>query len=100
MSLLKYKDVLVLCKEKVKEAMAPLRAREMRKKAELEICKIDSDIAEKEQKIQEYASEYPINFDKLIDSIDDLDLIKRRKEQFEKIIDEMFSEDELVIRNT
>ena len=42
MALLKYKDVLVLCKDKIKEAMAPLRAREMRKKAELEVCKIES----------------------------------------------------------
>jgi len=92
MSLLKYKDVLILCKDKIKEAMAPLRAREMRKKGELEICKIDSEIAEKEQKIQEFASEYPINFDKLIDALDDLELIKRRKEQFEKIIEEMFGE--------
>lgn len=92
MSLLKYKDVLVLCKEKVKEAMAPLRAREMRKKGELEVCKIDSEIAEKEQKIQEYASEYPVNFEKLLDALDDLELIKRRKEQFEKIIEEMFGE--------
>lgn len=93
MSLLKYKDVLILCKEKIKEAMAPLRAREMRKKGELEVCKIDSAIAEKEQKIQEYASEYPIDFDKLIDALDDLEIIKRRKEQFEKIIDEMFGDD-------
>ena len=94
MSLLKYKDVLILCKEKVKEAMAPLRAREMRKKGELEICKIDSIIAEKEQQIQEFASEYPINFDKLIDALDELELTKRRKEQFEKIIEEMFGDDE------
>lgn len=93
MGLLKYKDALVLCKEKIKEAMAPLRAREMRKKGELEICKIDSDIADKEQKIQEYASTYPIDFDKLLNAIDDLDLIKRRKEQFENIIEELFSEE-------
>lgn len=93
MSLLKYRDVLTLCKEKVKEAMAPLRAREMRKKAELEICKLESTIAEKEQKIQEYASQYPIDFDKLIDAIDELELTKRRKEQFEKIVEEMFGDD-------
>lgn len=92
MPLMKYKDILALAKEKVKEAMAPLRAREMKKKAELEICKLDSDIVEKEQKIQELSSEYPINFDKLIDQIDELDLLKRRQEQFAKIVDEMFSE--------
>lgn len=90
MPLMKYSDILVLAKDKIKEAMAPLRAREMRKKAELEACKLDSTIAEKEQAIQELASEYPINFDKLIDAIDDLELIQRRKVQFEKIINEMF----------
>lgn len=90
MALIKYKDVLILAKEKIKEAMAPLRAREMRKKAELEACKLESKIAEKEQKIQEFASEYPIDFDKIIDAIDELELLKRRKEQFEKIIVEMF----------
>lgn len=93
MALMKYKDVLVLAKEKIKEVMAPLRAREMKKKAELEACKLETDIAEKEQKIQELASEYPIDFHKMIDQIDELDLVKRRKEQFEKIIDEMFSEE-------
>jgi hypothetical protein len=94
MSLLKYKDVLALCKDKVKEVMAPLRAREMKQKAKLEICKLESTIAEKEQAIQELASEYPINFDRIIDAIDDLELTSRRKEQFEKIVTEMFSEDE------
>ncbi len=93
MALLKYKEILTLAKEKITEAMAPLRAREMRKKAELEACKLESVIAEKDQKIQEYASEYPINFDKMIDAIDELELVKRRKEQFEKIIEEMFGDD-------
>jgi len=92
MALIKYKELLVLAKEKINEAMAPLRAKEMKKKAELEICKIESMIAEKEQKIQEYASKYPIPFDELIEALDDLDLVKRRKEQFETIINEMFAE--------
>jgi hypothetical protein len=63
MALLKYKDLIAAAKDKVKEVMAPLRAAEMQKKAELEVCKIESKIMEKEQKIQELASEYPINFD-------------------------------------
>lgn len=90
--LMKYKDVISLAKDKIKETMAPLRAREMKKKAELEVCKLDSEIIEKEQKIQEYAAEYPIDFDKMLDAIDELDLVKRRQEQFGKIITEMFDE--------
>lgn len=90
MALLKYKDILGLAKDKIKEVMAPLRAHEMKKRAELEIAKIDSTIAEKEQAIQEFASAYPIDFDKMIDAIDELDLIKRRQAQFAQIIEEMF----------
>ena len=93
MSLIKYEDVLTLCKEKMAEAVAPLRVREMRKKAELELCKLESTMAEKEQKIHELGSNYPVHFDMLIDAIDELDLTIRRKEQFEKIISEMFPED-------
>lgn len=92
MALMKYKDLLVLAKEKISAAMAPLRAKEMKKKAELEMCKLESVIAEKEQKIQEHATEYPINFDRLIDAMDDLELNKRRLEQFERIVKEMFEE--------
>lgn len=92
MALMRYSEILILAKDKIKEAMAPLRAREMRKKGELEACKLESVIAEKEQKIQELASAYPVDFDNLIDAIDELELVKRRKEQFDKIIEEMFGE--------
>lgn len=94
MELMKYKDVLVLAKEKIKEVMAPLRSREMWKKAELEMIKLEGHIAEKEQKIQEYASQYPIDFDSLIDALDDLELTKRRMVQFNRIIAELFKSDD------
>lgn len=84
MILMKYKD-------KINEARVPFRARETAKKAELEVCKLESLIAEKEQIIQELSSNYPIDFNKLIDSLDQLELTKRRKEQFEIIL-EMFGE--------
>lgn len=90
MALMKYREVIALAKEKISEAMAPLRAMEMKKKAELEIAKIESKIAEGEQKIQELCSVHPIDFDKIIEAIDDLDLIKRRKDQFNRIVTEMF----------
>lgn len=93
MTLMKYKDVLALCKEKINEAKAPFRAREMSKKAELEVCKLESTIADREQKVHELSSEYPINFDSLIDALDELELTRRRKEQFEEIIAQMFGEE-------
>lgn len=92
MTLMKYKDIIGMAKDKINEVMVPLRAREMKKKAELEIAKLEGAIFEHEQKIQQHASEYPINFDKLIESIDDLQIITRRKKQFEEIVQEMFAE--------
>lgn len=92
MSLMKYKDVLALCKEKIDMMMVPLRVSQMRKEGELEICKIDLEIAAQEQHIQEHTSEFPIDFNCIIESLDELELLKRRKEQFEKVIAELFGE--------
>ena len=90
MQLMKYKDILAMAKEKIDEMKAPLRAKEMCKKAELEVCKLESTIADREQKIQELSSKYPVDFDALLDALDDLELTQRRKEQFEKLIGQMF----------
>jgi hypothetical protein len=91
MALMKYSEMLAMAKDKIKEVMAPLRAKEMKKKAELEVAKIEGWIAEKEQKINELCSEYPINFDGLLEAIDELELTKRRRDQFNSLITEMFS---------
>jgi len=90
MKLTAYEKVLTFAKEKIQEAMAPVRAREMRKKAELEMAKIEGKMIEQEAKVQELSSAYPIDFDKMIAAIDELALLERRKKQFDKIIGEMF----------
>jgi len=92
MALMKYTEIMALAKDKMKEVMAPLRAREMKVKAELELAKLDSKIMEEEQKIQEIASEYPVDFDRMINALDRVDLTRRRKKQFTTIINEMFPE--------
>jgi|ERR1700722_4013218 len=90
MALMKYSELLGMAKDKLKEVMAPIRAHEMLKKAELEMAKLDGAIAEHEENIQSCASQYPIDFDDLLQAIDYLELTKRKKEQFEKIIAELF----------
>lgn len=94
MKLMKYKDILAMTKEKINEAMAPLRAREMRKQGELELCKLETEIVEKEAAIRELSKDYPLNFSRLIDRIDDLELLTLRKERFEEILKEMFAEND------
>lgn len=93
MKLTPYKEILKMEKEKVDEVLAPVRAMKARKQAELEIAKLDEQIATQESKIQEICFQKEINFDTLINTQDDLALTERRKKQFEKIVNEMFSED-------
>lgn len=93
MKLIPYKEILAMAKEKVQEAFAPMRAREMRKKAELEQLQLESKLMEHDQKIQEICAAYPIDFKKLLDQLDEKALIERRIKQYKKIIDEMFPED-------
>lgn len=92
MKLTAYDKILKMGKEAVQTSMAPIRAREMRKKAELETCQIESKIVEADQKIQEICSEYPINFDNLISQIDKKALLERRLKQYGQIVDQMFPE--------
>ncbi len=90
MKLTPYKKILGMAKEKLQETLAPVRAMEMRKKAELEMCQIESKMIELDQKQQEACSEYPVNFDKLIKIIDEQGLLERRKNQYSQIIVQMF----------
>lgn len=85
-----YKQILAMTKEAVQQALLPIRVVEMKKKAELEMATIDGKLVEMEQKIQEVCSKYPVDFNKLIDSLDEKALLERRRKQFEQIISEMF----------
>jgi hypothetical protein len=92
MALMKYKEIIALAKDKLKEVMAPVHAHEMKKKGELEVAKLDSKIIEQEHKIQELSSEYPLDYDKVLDAIDALNLLERRRDKFNEVIDQLFSD--------
>lgn len=85
-----YRKLLVLSKEAVSAALAPVRARSAHKQAELEMLKIEESMANLESKITEACSKYPINFAEIIDKQDEFALLERRKAQFQTIIEEMF----------
>ena len=93
MKLQSYKKVLKYSKEKIQDAMAPLRANQAKKAGELEIAKLEEKIATAENDIQEICVEHPLNFDKLIRAQDELALVERRKKQLEKILKELFDEE-------
>ena len=92
MKLKPYKEILAMTKEKINECLAPIRASKAKKRAELEKVKIDEKIINLETKVHELAAKEEIDFDKLIDSLDEIALLERRKVQFDKVIAELFPE--------
>ena len=93
MKLISYKDALKLGKEKLKEALIPLRVNRAQKQAELEMCKLDEKIAIKEAGLQEECCKEEVNFTSLIEMQDDLGLLERKRGQYQNILDEMFPND-------
>lgn len=90
MDLPSYKDVLSMGKEALKEVMIPVRVNKARKQAELEMCKLDEDLAVKAASLQDICSGENVNFAKIISLQDELALLNRKKEQYQQILDQMF----------
>lgn len=92
--MLNYSKLLKMAKDARDNMLAPYRVKETRKKGELKIAELESKLAEEDQKIQEIAANYPLDFDKLANALDERDLVERRIEQLEKIIETLFSEED------
>lgn len=90
MELRPFKELLAMSKEKLDEAMAPIRARQVRSKAELEMSKIEADILTKETSIHELCSTKDIDLPKLLDKLDEVALLERRKDQYTKVLAQLF----------
>lgn len=93
MQLIPYKKALSMGKEKLAKALVPVRVLRAKKQAELEMLKIEEEIATLEAGIVEVCTAEQPNFAKIIDKQDELGLLERRKGQYQKILDEMFPED-------
>lgn len=93
MKLPAYKDALKMGKEKVKEVLAPVKAKSAKKKAELEMCKLEEDIASREADLHEECCKEDVSFPKIIELQDKIALLQRKQKQYQKILDEMFPEE-------
>lgn len=90
MNLKPFKDLIAMSKEKLDEAMAPIRARQVKSKAELQLAELDAKILTKETEIQEMCSQRDIDLPKLIDKLDEVAIIERRKDQYAKVLAQLF----------
>ena len=90
MKLKPFAEVIALSKEKLSEALAPIRARKVRSQAELEMAKLDDELIRLESEVHEMCSKEDINFPNLLDKLDKAALLERRKAQYEKVLGDLF----------
>ena len=87
-----YKTLLTMGKEAIDNALAPVRSKSAKKKAELEIAKLEERVATLDSELSTICSKQELNFDSIINKLDEIALADRRRKQFNKILDEMFPE--------
>ena len=90
MTLKPFAEIIALSKEKLSEALAPIRARKVRSQAELEMGKLDDELIRLEADIQEQCAKEDINFPNLLDKLDKVALLERRKVQYEIVLAQLF----------
>jgi 3-isopropylmalate dehydratase small subunit len=90
MKLKPFKDLIAMSKEKLDEALAPIRARQVKTQAELKLAEIDEKIVTKETEVQELCTGKSIDFETLLKTLDDIALLERRKKQYDKVLSELF----------
>lgn len=85
-----FKEIISLSKEKLDEAMAPIRAKMMQSTADLEMAQLEGQIISQESKIMEMCTQKEINFKSLIQERDKLYILERNIKQYQAILDELF----------
>jgi hypothetical protein len=90
MKLMPFKEIIAMSKEKINEALAPIRARKVKTQAEMKKSEIDEKIVVIESDIQEMCTTKEIEFDALFEKLDTIALLERRKNQYDKVLGELF----------
>lgn len=87
-----YSDLLKMSKEKIDAAMAPIRARAAKAKADQKLAEIDGKLIDIDRQLAEACLEKEINYDKLADLADEKALLEHRKATIQEIVDTLFPE--------
>lgn len=87
-----YREILALTKEKIDEALAPIRARSAKAKADLELAKLQEKLIGLENDIHKKCAEKDIDFNAVAELVDNFELTERRLKQIEGLVGELFPE--------
>lgn len=87
-----YKDLISKGKEAIAALELPFKVKKEKKTLEMKINELELVIAKDDLTIQEQKSAQPINWEKLIDSIDAKDLNERKLKQMQELEKELFED--------
>ena len=90
MKLMPLKEILSMSKEKLDEALAPIRAKQLKSTAELEMAKLEDEIVRKQRAVTEKLSTKDINFPSLMDDLDEISLLELRMTNYEDVLAQLF----------
>ena len=93
MKLKPFKEIIAMSKEKLNEALAPMRARKVKAQAEGKKADIDEKIIVIQSEIQELCVDKELEFDSLFSKLDEIALLERRKKQYDHVLAELFPEE-------
>jgi len=85
-------EVLAMTKEKLDAALAPIRARSAKAKADMASAKLEEQMVNLEREIHEGCAAKELDFDKIVDKIDKYELAERKLKQINGLIAELFPE--------
>jgi hypothetical protein len=94
MQLIPYKQLIAMSKEKLDAALAPIRAKRFKAQAALEQSKLETELLEKQGKVQELLIAKEPSLVKVLDLLDEIALLERRKEQYDEVLAQLFPANE------
>lgn len=86
----KYATRLAQTKEQKDSSLASPRAAETRVKFQHEITKIDIQVAEQSNRLEELKGVYPLNVDEIVKGVNQIALLERQKKVMSEVLTELF----------
>lgn len=88
----KFNELLAMTKEKLDEAMIPLRVRAAKAKADGEIIKLEEKLLQLEVDINNRCAQKELDFNAITELMDSYELTERKLKQIQSLVSQLFAE--------
>ena len=84
-------ELLAMTKEKIDEALAPIRASAVRAKVDLKLAEINEKKITLERQVFEALTARELSIDTVLSRMDEYDLADRKSKQLQDLVDKLFA---------